>query len=89
MGARTYETAEYAAMMKRMIRAYARRVADGDEVDLSEMLEVRDELDNAIREAVAGLRAAGHSWAYIAEGAGITRQSAWERWRESQPSTTT
>jgi hypothetical protein len=45
------------------------------------MLEIRDELDSAIQTAVDGLRAQGHSWDYIAAGAGISRQSAWERWK--------
>jgi hypothetical protein len=77
---RVYENTEYAAMLRRMIRAYVKRVGDGDEADLADMLEVSDELDAAIGNAVDGLRAQGHSWAYIAQGAGITRQSAWERW---------
>lgn len=74
------ETAEYAAMLKRMIRAYGRRVADGDDVDLREMLAVQAELENAIRVAVQGQREIhGQSWAYIAGGLGVTRQSAFER----------
>lgn len=78
----TYENDEYGAMMARMIRAYGRRVGDGDEIDLVAMLEIRIELDDAIQAAVDGLRAQGHSWKYIADGAGITRQSAWERWSD-------
>lgn len=86
MGKRDYENAEYAAMLRRMIRAYVKRVGDGDEADLADMLEVSDELDSALGAAVSGLRAQGHSWAYIAQGAGITRQSAWERWSANRPS---
>jgi hypothetical protein len=44
------------------------------------MLQVRRELDAAIQNAVDGQRAQGHSWAYVAAGAGITRQAAQQRW---------
>jgi len=71
------ETPEYADMLARMIRAYGRRVADGDEVDLTRMLEVRDQLDEAIGAAVRGQRERhGQSWAYVARGLGVTRQAA-------------
>lgn len=80
MTAETVETPEYARMVRRVIRAYSRRVADGDEIDLRTMLEARDDLDQAITEAVAGLRSRGYSWAYIGRAAGITRQAAWSRW---------
>jgi hypothetical protein len=81
MGKRHTETAEFAAFVSRIVRRYGERVGDGDEVDLGRMLEIRDELDSAIQTAVDGLRAQGHSWDYIAAGAGVTRQSAWERWK--------
>lgn len=67
---------QFAAFCRRIIRAYARRVADGDEVDLAEMVAVRDEMDEAIAAAVAGMRGHGASWAYIAAGLGTTRQAA-------------
>lgn len=75
-----YETPEYAAMLKRMIRTYGKRVAEADDVDLAEMLAVKAELDEAIRVAVRGQREQlGRSWADIARGLGVTRQSAFER----------
>ena len=67
-------------MMGRMIRAYAKRVGEGDDVDLMAMLSIDAVLHVAIQSAVDGLRDQGHPWEYIAKGAGITRQSAWERW---------
>lgn len=70
------ETPEYADMMERMVRAYARRVGDGDPVDLERMAEVRRSFDQAIVDAVRGLREAGFSWREVAEGLGTTRQSA-------------
>jgi hypothetical protein len=81
MGKRYVETADYAAFMSRIIRRYGERVGDGDEIDLARMLKIRDELDAAIQTGVDGLRRQGHSWDYIAAGAGISRQSAWERWK--------
>lgn len=78
------ETPEYAAMLRRMIRAYARRVADADDVDLAQMLQVRAELDDAIAAAVAGQRERhGRSWAEVARGLGVTRQAAQMRYGRS------
>lgn len=74
------ETTEYGKMVRRMMRAWGRRVANADEVDLAQMLAARDEFDRAIALAVYGQRKLGHSWAYIAAGAGITRQAAEQRW---------
>lgn len=80
------ETPDYAAMLRRMVRAYGRRVADESPEDLAEMLSVRDELERAIGAAVAGQRDAGFSWAEIARGLGVKRQTAWERYSENAPS---
>lgn len=73
------ETPEYADMLRRMIRAYGRRVADADDYDLAEMADVMVEMNLAIQAAVDGQRAAGASWADIGRAFGITRQSAQER----------
>jgi DNA-binding Lrp family transcriptional regulator len=43
---------------------------------------VRRQLDEAELAAVRAARRAGRSWAEIAVKLGVTRQSAWERWRE-------
>lgn len=82
MGAKkTYETTEYARMLSRMLAAYGRRVADADVEDLTEMFELRDQLDSVIASAVAGQREAhGRSWADIGRAAGTTRQAAQMRW---------
>ncbi len=39
-------------------------------------------LDQAELEAVRAARLSGKSWAEIAAHLGVTRQSAWERWRD-------
>lgn len=70
------ETPEYADMLERMIRAYAKRVGDGDPIDLERMVEVRRAFDQAVVAAVRGMREGGCSWREVAEGLGTTRQSA-------------
>lgn len=79
---RERETAEWLAMLRRMMRAAARRVADADEVELGMLIELRHDLDEAITSAVAGQRARGVSWAYIGSATGMTRQAAQQRWGE-------
>ena len=81
MAQRVRTNDEYAAFAKRALRAYAKRVAVSDMEDLQRMLELRDEFDAMIATAVAGVRdSGGYSWTAVGEAAGITRQSAWERW---------
>lgn len=81
MSRRERETGEYAGMLRRMIRAYGRRVADADEVDLAEMVQLRDEVEAAIAAAVRGQRENhGASWADVARGLGTTRQAAQMRY---------
>lgn len=76
-----YENDEYAAMLRRMVRAYATRVGEADPYDLADMLDVASMLDEAIAGAVTGLRARGYSWTDIADGAGLeSRQAAQQRW---------
>ena len=57
------ENDEYAAFVRRILRAYSRRVGDGDVEALALMLGLAGEIDTAIAEAVKGLRACGYSWA--------------------------
>ena len=78
--ARSVENDEYAAFARRVLRAYARRVADGDVEALTLMLGLSAEIDTAISQAVSGLREFGYSWAEIGSRLGITRQAAWQRW---------
>jgi hypothetical protein len=77
---RTVENDEYAAFARRVLRAYARRVADGDVEALILMFGLAAEIDTAITEAVKGLRSFGYSWAEVGSRLGITRQAAQQRW---------
>jgi hypothetical protein len=77
---RVVENDEYAAFARRVLRAYARRVATGDVEALTLMLGLSAEIDTAIAQAVSGLSAFGYSWAEIGSRLGITRQAAQQRW---------
>jgi hypothetical protein len=80
---RLVENDDYAAFARRILRAYARRVADGDVEALTLMLGLSAEIDTAIGQAVTGLRAFGYSWAQIGSRLGITRQAAQQRWGQA------
>ncbi len=71
---------EYAAFARRVLRAYARRVATGDIDALTAMTDLSAEVDAVIGQAVTGLRGFGYSWADIGARLGITRQAAQQRW---------
>jgi hypothetical protein len=75
------ETASYAQMVRRIIRAYAKRVGDGDVEDLAVMIDVDHYLHAMIGSAIAAMRANGLSWADVARATGTTRQAAQQRWR--------
>ena len=77
---RPVENDAYAAFARRVLRAYARRVADGDVEALALMTDLADEIDTAISQAVQGLRGFGYSWAEIGSRLGVTRQAAQQRW---------
>ena len=78
---RPRETPEYAAMVRRIVRAHGRRVADGDPEDLAELVAMREVVESAIADAVAGMRANhGYSWSDVARGLGTTRQAAQMRY---------
>jgi hypothetical protein len=80
---RLVENDDYAAFARRVLRAYARRVADGDVEALIAMTGLAAEIDTAISQAVTGLRAFGYSWAEIGSRLGITRQAAQQRWGQA------
>ena len=53
---RQIENDEYGAFVRRILRAYSRRVGDGDVEALALMLGLAEEIDTAIAEAVKDLR---------------------------------
>jgi hypothetical protein len=86
---RVVENDEYAAFLHRVIRAYSRRVAAGDIEAITDMAALAGYLDQAIRDAISGLRGYGYSWADIAARLGITRQGAQQRWGDDTRTTIT
>jgi DNA-directed RNA polymerase specialized sigma24 family protein len=74
------ENDEFAAFARRIIRAHGRRVAAGDVEALRELVALSTVIDEAIGQAVIGLRAFGYSWAEIGQRLGISRQAAQQRW---------
>jgi hypothetical protein len=85
---RVVENDEYAAFLRRVIRAYSRRVAAGDIEAITTMAALADDLENATRQAITALNAFGYSWADIGMRLGITRQGAQQRWGSIPPPVT-
>ncbi|GLW31886.1 hypothetical protein [Actinoplanes regularis] len=79
---RPVETSDFDAFARRILRAYARRVAAGDVEALASMVTLSTEVDAMVRLAVAGLRAKpySYSWDEIARRLGTTRQAAQQRY---------
>jgi hypothetical protein len=77
---RVVENDEYAAFLRRVIRAYSRRVAAGDIEAIADMAATAGEMDTAMRDAITGLRQIGYSWADIGLRLGVSRQAAQQRW---------
>ncbi|MCW3041885.1 MAG: hypothetical protein JWL57_43 [Actinobacteria bacterium] len=79
---RVVENPEFAAFARRILRAAARRVADGDVEGLPGLVALRSEVEAAIGEAIGGLRSPqwSYSWADIARVLGTTRQAAQQRY---------
>ena len=77
---RVVENDEYAAFLRRVIRAFGRRIAAGDIDALADAAILSRQLDITIKNAVIGLRQRGYSWADIGLQLGVTRQAAQQRW---------
>jgi len=80
MTARRGDQTAYQEFVMRILAAYARRCADADPEDLTELLALQQVLDEAVTVAVRGLRVRGCSWSHIARCAGISKQAAQQRW---------
>ena len=83
---RVVENYDYAAFLRRIVRAYSRRVAAGDIEAVPDMVRLSDDIDAAIRDAITELRSKhGYSWADIGLRLGVTRQAAQQRWGGDAP----
>jgi hypothetical protein len=76
----TVENTEFAAFARRILRAFGRRVAQGDIEALPELVDLADSLTDAITCAVIGLRDFGYSWTDVAARLGVSKQTAQQRW---------
>ncbi|MFF4876992.1 hypothetical protein [Micromonospora sp. NPDC000668] len=74
------ENDQFTGFARRIIRAHGRRVAAGDVEALRDLVALSSVIDDAIGDAVIGLRAFGYSWAEIGQRLGISRQAAQQRW---------
>lgn len=77
---RRTETDDYVLFARRILNGLGRRVASGDVENVAALAELSRDVDRVLADAVAGLRAAGYSWAEIAARLGVTRQAAQQRW---------
>jgi DNA-directed RNA polymerase specialized sigma24 family protein len=77
------ENTEYAAFLRRAIRAYTRRITTGDIEALTDLTQLAHELQQATAQAVTGLHHYGYSWAEIATRLGVTRQAAQQRFGQT------
>ena len=80
------ENSAFAAFVKRIIRAHAKRVAAGDVTALGDLADLAVLVDEQLHITVRYLRSAeggAYSWAQIGSGLGITRQSAQARFKDA------
>jgi hypothetical protein len=77
---RVIDNDDYAAFLRRAIRAFGRRIAADDIDALYDAASLSAQLDHTIKDAVTGLRERGYSWADIGLQLGVTRQTAQQRW---------
>ncbi len=82
---RVVENNDFAKFAARIVRAYGRRIADGDVDALPGLLDLADDINTALGQAVIGLRDFGYSWADIGRRLGISRQAAQQRWGGERP----
>lgn len=82
---RSCETAEFGEMVRRQIRAYARRVGDMDIAELPGLVALVAEAEQVTGKAVAHLRSeagGSYSWADIARVLGVPRSTAQSRYEK-------
>lgn len=81
---RHVETPQFDAFVRRILRAYGRRVAAGDVEALRSLAALAAEVDAVTRLAVAGLRSKpySYSWSEIGDRLGTTKQAAQMRFGE-------
>ena len=77
---RHVENDEYADFLRRVLRGYTRRLAQGDIDALASFSALVAEAGEQLSEAVFFLRVRGYSWADIGLRLGTSRQAAQQHW---------
>jgi hypothetical protein len=82
---RAVENPEFAAFIRRILRAYARRAGRGDLDAFGDLARLLDEIDGHLADVIAMLRHEpwSYSWRQIADALGISRQAAQQRLRKA------
>ena len=73
------ESDEYGSFVRRIMRAYGRRVADRDIEGLAGLAQLQTELTAQIKDTAQALQAQGYSWAEIGRVLGVSKQAAQQR----------
>lgn len=84
---RVVENDEFGAFARRVIRAYGRRVGEGDVEALASLIRLNAELGEVIAQAAGDLHAHGFSWAEIAARTGTSLQAVRQRVMRRTPMT--
>ena len=74
------EDMEFLKMLKRMIRAGAKRVSDADELELREFAALRKFFDEKLTDAIHNQIRNGKSWTDIGRALGVTKQAAYKKY---------
>lgn len=74
----------FLAFGRRIVRAYGRRVGDGDLDALEGLVQLQAELAETVKAAGAAAHAYGYSWAEIGRATGTSRQRAEHRFGQTE-----
>lgn len=86
---RPREMTEFLGAIRRMVRAAGNRGGQDDVEVLAQLAGLHQEVEAAMVQTVAGLRAAGYTWKDIGGAYGVTSQAATIRWLHRLPVTST
>jgi hypothetical protein len=78
--ARVVSDDAFVAFTRRIVASYARRVGGGEVETLRSLVALSADVDEAIRQAVHGLRDRGVSWSAIGEQLGSSAHAVATRW---------
>lgn len=75
------ESDEFAKFAARIVRAFGKRIGDGDLWALGDLVKLRKQIDQAVADGVKTAREdCGYSWTDVAAELGVSRQAARQRY---------